>query len=215
MAPVVLGYWGLRGLGAPIRYLLEYVGDKYEYKNWSDVPEPGWFGEKQNLGLEFPNLPYLIDGNTKLTQSYAILKYLGRKHKLDATDEKGRQELDQLEGVLGDLRVRWGMFCYMAADFEADKKKLHDESFTPVLKQLDQHLADKTYLVGDKLTWLDFAFFELFDVANKLFDGHLLDQFANLKKFHQTVANLKGVKEFLASGKQFEKINGPQAKWGG
>jgi len=213
--PVVLGYWGLRGLAAPIRYLLEHVGEQYEYKNWSEVPEPGWFGEKQKLGLEFPNLPYLIDGNVKLAQSYAILKYLGRKHNLIATEEKNIQQQDVLEGILGDLRVRWGMFCYTAQNFEDDKKKLHDEAFVPILKQLDQHLAGKTYLIADKLNWLDFAYFELFDVANKLFDGKLLDQFPNLKKHHQTVANLKGVKEFLASGKNFEKINGPMAKWGG
>ena len=38
--------------------------------------------EKFKLGLDFPNLPYLIDGSHKITQSNAILCYLGRKHHM-------------------------------------------------------------------------------------------------------------------------------------
>lgn len=60
------GYWGVRGNGQIGRLLLAYVG-----ANWEDVkyttPE-SWFEEdKKNLGLNFPNLPYLIDGQLKLT----------------------------------------------------------------------------------------------------------------------------------------------------
>ena len=42
---------------------------------------------KFKLGLDFPNLPYLIDGNIKVTQSNAILRYLGRKFGLDGKTE--------------------------------------------------------------------------------------------------------------------------------
>lgn len=36
-----------------------------------------WFEEdKKNLGLEFPNIPYLIDGDFKLTESSSIFKYI-------------------------------------------------------------------------------------------------------------------------------------------
>ena len=39
---------------------------------------PGkWFMEdKKNIGLDFPNLPYLIDGEIKITESLNILTYL-------------------------------------------------------------------------------------------------------------------------------------------
>ena len=34
---------------------------------------------KDTLGLEFPNLPDLLDGNVKLTETNAIMKYIANK----------------------------------------------------------------------------------------------------------------------------------------
>ena len=36
---------------------------------------------KPYLGLDFPNLPYLIDGEFKLTESKSIMKYFCRKYE--------------------------------------------------------------------------------------------------------------------------------------
>ena len=38
-----------------------------------------WFSEKQSLGLDFPNLPYFIDGDVNLTETRAIMKYIASK----------------------------------------------------------------------------------------------------------------------------------------
>ena len=35
-----------------------------------------------SLQLDFPNLPYLIDGDVRITQSSAILRYIGRQFDL-------------------------------------------------------------------------------------------------------------------------------------
>ncbi|KAH9376989.1 hypothetical protein HPB48_018758 [Haemaphysalis longicornis] len=88
MAPV-LGYWDVRALAQFIRNLLVYKGVKFEDKLYKFGPAPDfdrsdWLKEKFTLGLKFPNLPYYIDGDVKITQSLAILRYLGRKHDLSA-----------------------------------------------------------------------------------------------------------------------------------
>ena len=80
----VLGYWGIRGRGQVLRLLLAYTGQPWEDKVYTG-PEK-WFGagDKNNLGLEFPNLPYLIKGDFKISESVAIAKYIIRKsNKLD------------------------------------------------------------------------------------------------------------------------------------
>jgi glutathione S-transferase len=37
------------------------------------------------LGLDFPNLPYLFDGDIKLTQSNAILRHVARRIGIEVT----------------------------------------------------------------------------------------------------------------------------------
>lgn len=80
---IKLGYWKIRGRGQIPRLLLSYTG-----ATWEDVQYTGpdqWFGkDKHGLGLDFPNLPYLIDGDLKMTESQAICFYICQK------SEKGR-----------------------------------------------------------------------------------------------------------------------------
>ena len=88
---LLLGYWAIRGLGQPIRLLLEHVGLPYAEKRYhiqlaeaatAEAPakwdRSEWYSEKHDLGLAFPNLPYLLDRETglKLTQTNAILFYV-------------------------------------------------------------------------------------------------------------------------------------------
>ena len=46
-----------------------------------------------NLGLDFPNIPYLLDGDFKLTESIAIAKYI--PHRSGHTDLLGKTAEDQ------------------------------------------------------------------------------------------------------------------------
>ena len=57
---ISLGYWPIRGRGQVPRYLFEYLNVDYNDKKYTDREE--WFKkDKGGLGLDFPNLPYLID----------------------------------------------------------------------------------------------------------------------------------------------------------
>lgn len=84
----ILGYWNIRGLAAQIRYLLYYCGVEFTDKHYAAGPGPEfdkseWLNEKFNLGLEFPNLPYLLDEDIKLTETMAIMKYICAKWQPD------------------------------------------------------------------------------------------------------------------------------------
>ena len=86
-------------LAQPIRLLLEYAGADYKDVQYACGPAPKfdlspWLNVKNTLGLDYPNLPYLIDGHIKITQSNAILRYLGRKFDLDGKAEEDRVQVD-------------------------------------------------------------------------------------------------------------------------
>ena len=57
-------------------------------------------------------LPYYIDGDVKLTQSNAILRYIGEKHNLLGATEKERNRVNLMENEIGDFRSAWVGLCY-------------------------------------------------------------------------------------------------------
>ena len=82
---IKLGYWKMRGLVSQIRYLMVYLNVEYEdvvYEQGDgpDFDRSQWTNVKDSLGLQFPNLPYMIDGNVKLSETYSIMKYIASKH---------------------------------------------------------------------------------------------------------------------------------------
>lgn len=81
---IKLGYWKIRGLASQIRYQMAYLGVEFEDVVYEQGDEPdfdrsAWLNVKDTLGLVFPNLPYIIDGNVKLSETYSIMKYIAAK----------------------------------------------------------------------------------------------------------------------------------------
>ena len=76
--PVILGYWGIRGRGQPLRHLAAFLNLPLEDKVYKSPSE--WFdGDKKNLPLDFPNLPYVADKSAHLTEMVAIAEYMIRR----------------------------------------------------------------------------------------------------------------------------------------
>jgi hypothetical protein len=79
-----LGYWKIRGMAAALRYQLAYCGvdfkqDLYEQGDAPDFSRQTWLSKKEKLGLDYPNLPYFIDGDFKMTETSAIHQYIADK----------------------------------------------------------------------------------------------------------------------------------------
>ena len=88
--------------------LLHYVGEDHEDTVYeSNAPEGSrihWPSNKFKIGLDFPNLPYYIDEDLKLTDSAVILKHLGRKYDLFGSNEKEMARIDMLFHTAHDIR---------------------------------------------------------------------------------------------------------------
>jgi len=218
MAPV-LGYWDIRGLAQPIRYLLNYVGAEYEDKRYSIGPAPDfdksqWLSEKPNLGLDFPNLPYYIDGDVKITQSLAIIRYLARKYKLVGESEQELIRSDVTEQQVMDLKMALVRVCYNAAEYEKAREE-HLKTLPGQMELLSKFLGSNKYVLGDKLTYVDFLLYELLDVL-LVYEPTCLDATGNLKEYVDRIREVPELKKYLESD-AFKKqpLNGPMAAFGG
>ncbi|XP_012887314.1 PREDICTED: glutathione S-transferase Mu 1-like isoform X2 [Dipodomys ordii] len=190
---VTLGYWDIRGLAHAIRLLLEYTDSSYEEKTYmmGDAPDydkSQWLSEKFKLGLDFPNLPYLIDGAHKITQSKAILRYIARKHNLCGETEEEKIRVDILENQTWDFRVQFGMLCYNP-DFEKLKPEFL-EGLSDKIKLFSQFLGKRPWFAGDKITFVDFPAYDVLDM-HRMFEPKCLDAFPNLKDFMSRFEGLK------------------------
>ncbi|XP_075856071.1 glutathione S-transferase Mu 2 isoform X2 [Microcebus murinus] len=182
--PMTLGYWDIRGLAHAIRLLLEYTDSSYEEKTYTmgDAPDydrSQWLNEKFKLGLDFPNLPYLIDGAIKITQSNAILRYIARKHNLCGETEEEKIRVDILENQAMDTRMQMAMVCY-SPDFEKLKPQ-YLEGLPEKMKLYSQFLGTRPWFAGDKITFADFCVYDVLE-RNQIFEPKCLDAFPNLKK---------------------------------
>lgn len=201
MSRPILAYWDIRGLAQPIRHLLVYVGVDFENKEYKYGPPPDldpkeWFDVKDSLGLAFPNLPYYIDGDLKITQSDAILQHLGRKHGLYGQNDKEKIIIDTLTGVLHDFfnrdlgPVGYDLSKIQLPDF---KKTLADR-----LKTFSDYLGTRTWFTGDKISFIDFKLYEIFRIMNKL-DPGCADKVDNIKKFGERFEGLPAIAKYMKS----------------
>ncbi|NP_990421.1 glutathione S-transferase 2 [Gallus gallus] len=200
---VTLGYWDIRGLAHAIRLLLEYTETPYQERRYKAGPAPDfdpsdWTNEKEKLGLDFPNLPYLIDGDVKLTQSNAILRYIARKHNMCGETEVEKQRVDVLENHLMDLRMAFARLCY-SPDFEK-LKPAYLEQLPGKLRQLSRFLGSRSWFVGDKLTFVDFLAYDVLD-QQRMFVPDCPELQGNLSQFLQRFEALEKISAYMRSGR--------------
>ena len=93
--------------------LLAYTGTEYEEDEELDaIARESWVEKKFNMGLDFPNLPYYIDDDVKLTQSNAILRYLGRKNGLYGSNDVDASTIDMLIDEAHDFKMALARIAY-------------------------------------------------------------------------------------------------------
>ncbi|XP_033077256.1 glutathione S-transferase Mu 2-like [Trachypithecus francoisi] len=215
--PMTLGYWNIRGLAHSIRLLLEYTGSSYEEKKYTmgDAPDydrSQWLNEKFKLGLDFPNLPYLIDGTHKITQSNVILRYIALKHNLCGETEKEKIREDILENQLMDNRMQLARLCY-DPDFEKLKPE-YLEGLPEMLKLYSQFLGKQPWFLGDKITFVDFIAYDVLE-RNQVFEPSCLDAFPNLKDFISRFKGLEKISAYMKSSRFLPRpVYTKMAVWG-
>ena len=187
-----VGYWDIKGLGEQIRQLLRYSGVQFNDKRYDTKQREVWREEKPTLGLDFPNLPYYIDSDVKLTQSVAIMRYLGKKHGLIATDPITGAVQDMVEQQLIDIKNGF-MKLVHSPDWEQKKADYVKDTLTPQLDSFAKFLAKSGKWVTKDLSYVDFIAYNLLTSAND--------------KFADTIANYPAITDFLTRFGALKGIN--------
>ncbi|KAG8178339.1 hypothetical protein JTE90_029293 [Oedothorax gibbosus] len=173
--------------------------------------------DKFNLGLDFPNLPYYIDSESsvKLTQSLAILRYLGRKYGLHGNTEQQIIRVEMAEQQLSQLRDNLRPLLYSNVQ-EFDKLKPAFLSNLQVdLERLDAFLGNN-YIAGDGVTYVDFMAYELLDIYGYFTLGQVFKDFKRLGGYRLRVGSLPSLESYLKSPSYTKwPISWPTAAWGG
>lgn len=219
---LTIGYWPIRGLVQHIFYLLQYTGTKYNFVKVTDRAE--WIKGKPAMiegGMNFPNLPYLQDGDVQISESQAIVFYIAQKYgdaSLLYTPET-RAHFFELWGVIEGVRGSFTGIAYASPSEEAFKKnvnsKLEFNKFK--LQSLNTLLGQRKWITGDTLTVADFFLAEVTerlqamsaDIGINILEGY--DNFGTHFEKFIAIPQIKAFREsdsFMAT-----PWNNTQAAW--
>lgn len=146
---------------------VDHTFDSFEQGDAPDFSRDAWLREKAKFSgeLDFPNLPYFIDGDVKITQSSTILRYVARKYgSADKLYDGTAEELATIDCCLDqvvDLRASFVRTSYGGMAFSAFAEGILPSflaGFEAVLSK-----PGREFLAGSRLTIADFAFAEVLD----------------------------------------------------
>jgi glutathione S-transferase len=216
------GYWGIRGLGAVFRMILEYKGVNYTDNQYKDADK--WFKEDKPRLLEknpLANLPYIECGNDVVCQTNACLTFLGTRLRMNGLGYKARMLNEQLLCEIYDVRNSMIDLVYpfkavCRDDKEhAEKAKKHLEGgpFKKFEACLEKSGTD--YFCGKLPSVCDFHIWEMLDqhklLAEKHGSGDIFKDIPKCKGFYDRIRALPSLQKYFESDSYKLPINNPGA----
>lgn len=207
---IELGYWAIRGLGAPLRMMCTYAGQDYTDFQIDDPKK--WFGAKKEevkAKLPIANLPFVIDGDVYVCQSNACFLYLGDKFGLNGKTASEKLKVLMLVQEVMDLRNTVIDIVYpfkgVCKTFPEHMAKLNNHLQKDVVGNYEKLDAMVTgpYTLGSSVSTPDFHIFEMLDQHELMFAKagvpSNLSQFPKLKKLYESFKAMPQLKSYFAS----------------
>eukprot|EP01025_Chloroclados_australasicus_P022258 TRINITY_DN23031_c0_g1_i2.p1 TRINITY_DN23031_c0_g1~~TRINITY_DN23031_c0_g1_i2.p1 ORF type:complete len:221 (+),score=7.82 TRINITY_DN23031_c0_g1_i2:126-788(+) len=208
---LVLYYLPLRARAEPIRILLHHANVKFVDKTIS-------FQELKQLSrsrfLPYDRVPVLeVNSNVVIAQSGAIMRLLASwtdlmpQNPLDAALCDAIYESSQ-ECVMADMRIDEIANLLEGNEFFQAKEHFYKE-FPRYLNAWAEQLGQKSYFLGDKISYADFGVWHILDLAETVQPG-IFDQFQNLKSFKNRITQFPEISRYINSRMQLRVLPSQQ-----
>jgi glutathione S-transferase len=204
---ITIGYWGgFKGLGEKVKMFAEYLHIPYTWKCYAVYRGEEWNKDKETLKTDFPNLPYIIDGDSIMTESHALMHYLalkaGREELLGKnTDQK--VEIQTILGVLQDIQV----YSFTSIRGDLPIKDSWEKQVIPRFEKISKHLGTKQFICGD-LTIADFNLFMHCQMHLDL-KPDIFDNMPNMKEYFARMSSIPEIAAYLASDRTSPRFLNP------
>ncbi|XP_072014620.1 glutathione S-transferase P-like [Amphiura filiformis] len=190
-----LMYFPIRGRGQAIRLLMLDQGVEFQestiaFKEWPTL----------KATLAFGQCPvFYVDGET-LVQSNTILRYLGKQCGLYGSTDMEAAYIDMLNDGVEDAYSRYLKMIYN--DYENGKDDYVTKVLPTWLASFEKWLATKAdgkaFLMGEKISYVDYNFFQFLD-AQQILSSTCLDNLPLIKAYYERMAARPKLSEFLKS----------------
>jgi glutathione S-transferase len=198
---------GARGFAQMIRWILLDVNASFTEKlvPFDEFKEK--FKEDESFSGVFRTLPVLLvnSTNTRLSQTLAIVSYLGRKYDLYGSDtsSEGLAFCDAIcsaakSDVLDMLVLLLAYHARMSGTNFNSLYDIYSPKIEETLKRLNNLLGDKDYFCG-KLSIADFVVFDAFEAALLVFGQKLALKYPNLAQLFDRLKARPRIKEYRES----------------
>ena len=152
----------------------------------------------ESLGLDFPNLPYYIDGELRLTQSHAILLHVAREAGMDGSTPATAAAALMLLELSREVRDPYVRLAYSPlAVFEAKRADFVDSLAQP-LARLEAFASKSSAFLCNELTFVDLVWTDLLEQLVVLAPA-LLDSCPRLQALVAAVNGLPKMAAYRAS----------------
>ena len=226
-----LGYWAIRGLAQPIRFLLAYAGVEILEVRFGinqdgsliEDESPDWQDHKDTLSLPFANLPYLIDlehpDGIRMTQSNAIMRFLARRFDYYGDTVIDRTWIDLLQDEAYDFRNLIIETAYtLGPEYKKTFAEFKSTSVPRYLDRFEKYLLDRrvhTHFVGTRLSLVDFILYELiWQVQLMVPESITVNNRPTLRSFLESFEMIPQITAYMAGDDYIERpINSPWASF--
>ena len=203
-----LGYWSIKGRAEPIRLMLALF--KVDYKEVNPKSRKAFKESSKQLGLKFTNLPYLIDGDKKISESTVIPYYIAWKlNKTDFFGKPGSEDVEHrmLMGVLLDMHQ-----VIIEVMFRPDLEVIWEfkkDFMAAKTEELSGFLGSKEFFLGH-VTYADLLYFVNYEAGEQLTRAlgvpSFFENYANLQALKKRIGELDGIKQYLESDPRAKRI---------